>query len=108
MAVEQTHLPARRFPGLADEDLATRSLYELLAERYDVTIAEAVQRVTVTTLQAADAELLETPRGEPAFQIERITRDGDGVVIEFAASIYRGDRYEVLMHARRDPPAALS
>jgi GntR family transcriptional regulator len=102
MAVEQTHLPAARFPGLADEVLTARSLYEVLAQRYDVTIAEAVQRVTVALVDAADAHLLETPQGEPAFRIERLTRDDSGAVIEYATSIYRGDRYEVLMHARRD------
>jgi GntR family transcriptional regulator len=102
MAVEQTHLPAARFPGLADEDLTARSLYEVLAQRYGVTIAEAVQRVTVALVDDADAHLLETPKGEPAFRIERLTRDDGGAVIEYATSIYRGDRYEVLMHARRD------
>ena len=49
--------------------------------------------------------LLETEPGRPAFRIERTTRDAGRRVIEFASSVYRGDRYEVLMHARRDPQA---
>jgi len=106
MAVEQTHLPVARFPGLADEDLTTLSLYAVLAQRYGVELAEAVQRVTVVLVDAENAVLLETPVGEPAFRIERLTRDASGVVIEFAASVFRGDRYEVLMHARRDLPEA--
>ncbi len=105
MAVEETHLPADRFPGLADHDFIENSLYELLAQHYGVLVAEAAQRVTVVTLQQGEADLLETPEGEPAFQIERVTRDGDGTVVEFACSVYRGDRYEVLMHARRDAPS---
>jgi GntR family transcriptional regulator len=104
MAVEVTNLPSRRFPGLARQDLTTGSLYDLLAHRYAVTIQEAVQRVTVAALEPGEARLLEADAGQPAFRIERTTRDADGVVIEFASSIYRGDRYEVLMHARRDPP----
>jgi len=68
-----------------------------------VRVAEAVQRVTVSDLTEDEAELLETEPGRPAFRIERTTRDADGTVIEFASSIYRGDRYEVLMHASRDP-----
>ena len=101
MAAEQTHLPARRFPGLLDEDLDHGSLYDLFEQRYAVRVAEADQRVTVTDLTDEEARLLETEAGRPAFRIERTTRDSDGAVIEFASSVYRGDRYEVLMHARR-------
>jgi GntR family transcriptional regulator len=68
-----------------------------------VRVAAADQRVTVTDLTEEEARLLETEPGRPAFRIERTTRDADGTVIEFASSVYRGDRYEVLMHARRDP-----
>src|SRR4051794_35076186 len=101
MAAEQTHVPARRFPGLLDEDLDHCSLYELFEHRYDVRVAEADQRVTVVDLTDEEAELLETEPGRPAFRIERTTRDSEGAVIEFASSVYRGDRYEVWMHARR-------
>jgi DNA-binding GntR family transcriptional regulator len=103
MASEQTHLPARRFPGLVHADLDHGSLYELFESRYGVRIAEATQRVTVLDLSTEDAGLLETEPGRPAFRIERTTRDADGAVLEFASSVYRGDRYEVLMHARREP-----
>jgi GntR family transcriptional regulator len=104
MAVEVTHLPARRFPGLIDQDLTTQGLYELLVNSYGVQIRQGVHRVTVLTLEPADAALLEVSPGQPAFRIERTTRDADGVVIEYASSIYRGDRYELIIHARREPP----
>ncbi|MGH3413134.1 MAG: GntR family transcriptional regulator [Marmoricola sp.] len=101
MAVETTHLPARRFPGLARQDLVGRSLYDLMATKYGIRVHEAVQRVTVTDLGVDDASLLAAPEGAAALRIERTTRDAAGTVLEFAASVYRGDRYEVLMHARR-------
>ena len=103
MAAEETHLPARRFPGLLHEDLDHGSLYDLFTSKYGVEVAEAVQRVTVVALTAEQAELLATEPGRPAFRIERTTRDAEGTVLEFASSVYRGDRYEVLMHARREP-----
>jgi GntR family transcriptional regulator len=103
MAAEQTHLPARRFPGILHADLEHGSLYELFESRYGVRVAEATQRVTVVDLSPADADLLETEPGRPAFRIERTTRDANGDVLEFASSVYRGDRYEVVMHARRQP-----
>jgi GntR family transcriptional regulator len=103
MAAEQTHLPARRFPGILHADLEHGSLYELFESRYGVRVAEATQRVTVLDLSPEDADLLETEAGRPAFRIERTTRDANGDVLEFASSVYRGDRYEVVMHARRQP-----
>jgi GntR family transcriptional regulator len=103
MAAEQTHLPARRFPGILHADLEHGSLYELFESRYGVRVAEATQRVTVVDLSPADADLLETEPGRPAFRIERTTRDANGDVLEFASSVYRGDRSEVVMHARRQP-----
>jgi GntR family transcriptional regulator len=103
MAAEQTHLPARRFPGILHADLEHGSLYELFESRYGVRVAEATQRVTVLDLSADDADLLETEPGRPAFRIERTTRDANGDVLEFASSVYRGDRYEVVMHALRQP-----
>ncbi|MGZ4441664.1 MAG: GntR family transcriptional regulator [Nocardioidaceae bacterium] len=101
MAVEQTHLPARRFPGLAKRDLATGSLYDVLLTAYDVQLGDAVHRVTVVSLGPEEAKLLAASPGQPSFRIERTTRDTDGVVVEYASSVYRGDRYELLMHARR-------
>jgi len=101
MAVEQTHLPARRFPGLAKRDLATGSLYDVLLTAYDVRLGDAVHRVTVVSLGPDEAKLLAAGPGQPAFRIERTARDTDGVVVEYASSVYRGDRYELLMHARR-------
>lgn len=104
MAVEVTHLPARRFPGLVDQDLTTHSLYDLLVNTYGVQIREGMHRVAVISLEPDDAALLEVAPGQPAFRLERTTRDADGVVIEYVSSIYRGDRYELIMHARREPP----
>jgi GntR family transcriptional regulator len=98
MAWERANLPAARFPGLETVDLERRSLYEQLEQRYHVYGESAEQRVSVISLTEAEAHLLGARTGEPAFLIERVTRDNMGKVIEFGKSIYRGDRYDVLMH----------
>src|SRR5215510_9494521 len=43
MALERTHLPAHRLPGLEDADLTDASLYELLERRWGVRVADADQ-----------------------------------------------------------------
>lgn len=95
VALERTHLPARRFPGLEDADLATTSLYETLASEYGCELATSEQRIGAISLTHAEAHLLHTDRHAPALRIERVTRDRDGTVVEFVRSIYRGDRFEM-------------
>lgn len=103
MALEESYLLANRFKDLRESDFASGSLYELLATRYDITVGEATVRITVLALDQDQAAHLDTEDGAPAFLLERTARDTDGSVVEFASSIYRGDRYEVLMHPQRAP-----
>ena len=95
VAVERSHLPARRFPDLEQADLATGSLYRTLAEGYGCTLASSEQRIAAVRLSPTDAHLLHAEEGAPALRIERVTRDDDGAVVEFVRSVYRGDRLEL-------------
>jgi GntR family transcriptional regulator len=95
MAVEHTYLPASRFPGLEEVDLADRSLYQTLAAGWGVPVAVADQWVSVARLSADDARVLRVPAGLPALLFQRVTRDGGGTIIEYVRALYRGDRYEV-------------
>jgi GntR family transcriptional regulator len=98
MALERTFLPAARFPGLESADLNKRSLYDVLASDYGCEVDNAVQRVSVLLLKAADARRLGAEAGSPAFDVDRITRDRMGNAIEWGHSVLRGDRWDILMH----------
>lgn len=100
IALERSHLPSARFPGLEGHDLRERSLYVVLAEEYGCTLATSVQRIAALTLTDAEAHLLHAPPATPALRIERVTRDTDGVPVEFVRSVYRGDRFE--LHTAQD------
>jgi GntR family transcriptional regulator len=101
MAFERAYLPSARFPGLETEDLAGRSLYELLRERWGVVVESADQIVTGVALSADEAELLGTTEHQPAFLIQRTTRDAGGLVIEYVRSLYRTDRYDIQIPLKR-------
>lgn len=101
MALERTNLSAERFPGLADRLDATASLYQLLGGEYGVRLDSADQRVSIGRLTAREAHKLGVGDGDPAFLIERRSLDNMGKVIEFGRSLYRGDRYEILMHVSK-------
>lgn len=102
IALERTHLPARRFPGLESVDLATHSLYRTLVDDYATQPSSSEQRIAAVELSPADAHLLHVADAIPALRIERVTRDQAGTPIEFVRSVYRGDRFELHTDQHRD------
>lgn len=103
IAVEQTHLPAARFPGLAGLVTDGGSLYDTLKERWGVQVATASHRVSAVALEDTDAALLDVPVGLPSFLIERVAYDAAGVAIEWGRSRYRGDRYDIVFDVHPSP-----
>jgi GntR family transcriptional regulator len=102
-AVERASLPSERFPGLEDADLdGGASLYQLLEREYAARPHTAEQRVSAVLPERGDAALLGVPAAQPCFRIERVTRDAGGEIFEFGQSLYRGDRYDVVMHIVRE------
>lgn len=97
MALEDLHVPMAVAPGLTGEDLEGRSFYELLQQRWGVTISSGTQTVEACLTTAADAAELGTEPGDPAFLFERTSRTTDGRVAEFVRSVYRGDRYRIMV-----------
>jgi GntR family transcriptional regulator len=106
MALERAHLPADRFPGLAGRRLGDDSLYDVLAREWGVTPAEADQRVAAEVVDHDEAKFLGLTPGDPALVFERVARDDRDRAVEFTRSLYRADRYEVVLHLRREPAAS--
>jgi GntR family transcriptional regulator len=92
LILEQARLPAERFPGLLNFDLEQRSLYDLLAERYQTRIVRARETVEPVMLRRREAALLELPTRSLALQIDGVAHALDGSPVEAARSFVRGDR----------------
>lgn len=97
MALEDLHVPCDLVPGLTGQDLENRSFYELLHERYGLSVVAGTQTAEPTLTTPEDAALLGVEPGAPAFLFERTSRLGDGRVAEFVRSVYRGDRYRIVV-----------
>jgi GntR family transcriptional regulator len=106
MAIETLSLPLELVPDLSADDLVNASLYELLASRYGIEIASGQQTIEPTVTDESESELLSVPLHTPAFLFERTSRDADGRVVEFVRSVYRGDRYQLVvdLHPSRARP----
>jgi GntR family transcriptional regulator len=97
MALEDLHVPAAVAPGLTGDDLENQSFYQLLAERWSRSIVSGTQTVEPCLVTAEDADVLAVAAGSPAFLFERTSRTDDGQIAEFVRSVYRGDRYRIVV-----------
>jgi GntR family transcriptional regulator len=93
MAVEVSHLPAARFPGLIAELRKKSSLYRVLADTYGVQPVDAEETIETASAAPREAELLEVDTGAPILVLGRHSFDAAGEPLEYVRSWYRGDRY---------------
>jgi GntR family transcriptional regulator len=101
MAIEVTHLSAKRFPGLRKSFERAPSLYAALEGEYGVRLAEAEETIETAPCPPREAELLGTDVGLPLLLLSRHSKDEAGEPIEFVKSMYRGDRYKFVARLQR-------
>jgi GntR family transcriptional regulator len=108
MAIETLHVRESLVPGLTPKDLEEGSFYELLSERFGITMVGGVQTIEPTVTNEEESSALGVPLHSPAFQFERTTRSEEGDIVEFVRSIYRGDRYRLVTElSRRERSASV-
>lgn len=103
MALETVAIPAGLVPGLTPEDVARGSLYALLDERYGLRIVAVRQVIEPTVTSEDESTHLRQPLHAPALLVRTTARDGDGRVVEFARSLFRGDRYAIVTEVNAGP-----
>jgi GntR family transcriptional regulator len=96
MAIELLHTRASLVPGLTAADLEQHSFYDLLGDRYGISIVGGTQTVEPTVTNEEESATLGVPLHSPALLFERVTRATSGDVVEFTSSTYRGDRYRLV------------
>jgi GntR family transcriptional regulator len=99
MAVERTHLPEKRVPGLLSHG-TPHSLYQHLADEYGLKLTWGEQVIEASNPDPEDAALLEIPVSGVVLLMSRRSYAGD-VLIEYAASSYRADRYQLWVPLER-------
>ncbi|GLX03884.1 UTRA domain-containing protein [Microbispora sp. NBRC 16548] len=70
----------------------------LLAERYGVRPADALERIEAVAAGEEEAAVLGVEPGVPVLAITRTTSDEQGRAFEFSQDVFRGDRTRVLVH----------
>jgi DNA-binding GntR family transcriptional regulator len=91
IAVLENYLPPE-FAELADEDLESRGLYQLLRAR-GTTISVAHQTIGARAATSVEAKLLGIKTGGPVLTMDRAAYSNAGNAVEFGHHCYRPDLY---------------
>jgi GntR family transcriptional regulator len=92
--LEEAHIAEQVCPGLDRFDFNFESLYRVMREEYGLTLACATQQIEASRADADEASLLEIKEGAPVLRCTRTAFSPEDVVLEYAAGVYRGDRYK--------------
>ncbi len=106
LAMETTHITFLGCEELLDADLASTSLYALLRERFGLVLSEAEQEIEADLARPGEARLLQLDAGAAVLRMRRRTFANGGQVVEYAESVYRGDKYTFSTRLMYDLPGA--
>lgn len=98
VAIEEIRLPHERFPGVEKLDFSRLSLYQTLRERYGIRVSRADEILEARSATRREAELLEIQPRSSLLVMSRTLWSTDGLPVETAHSVYRGDRYRAVLH----------
>jgi GntR family transcriptional regulator len=102
LAVETSCISFMGCERLLEKDLERDSLYGLLEIVYDMPPMEAEQELEADLARDEEAGLLEVEVGSPILRTRRVTATRRNQPIEYATSIYRGDKYRFYTRMVRD------
>ncbi|GAB4431095.1 MAG: GntR family transcriptional regulator [Chloroflexi bacterium OHK40] len=104
LLLETSYIPLSRCPGLAQDDLASQSLYTLLEQRYGVRLLRATQTLEATVANAYEQQLFGVAEGMPMILLTGVTFDDHNKPVEQFKAIYRGDRFKLTYESERGAP----
>jgi GntR family transcriptional regulator len=93
MAFESTFLPTTLCPELDKIDLTKNSLYQVLADDYNVRMHHAAESLEAAAANKFTAKQLGIKPGAPVLVVHRVVFTDSNQPIESAHTTYRADRY---------------
>ncbi|MBO0782452.1 MAG: GntR family transcriptional regulator, partial [Ktedonobacteraceae bacterium] len=102
LAVETSQISFMGCERLLEEDLEHNSLYRLLETKYGLPLLEAEQELEAGLVGEEEAQLLQMPANSPALFMRRITYTERNQPIEYARSVYCGNKYTFYTHMKRE------
>lgn len=104
IALDQTWLPPQFGKLLADEDLANRTIYEILEHDYGISITSGTYTIEACNADAEQASLLQVGDRDALLVFHRTSYASDGRVIYLQQRFYRADQVRYCLTVTRTTP----
>jgi GntR family transcriptional regulator len=95
--LEQLWVPVNCFPGLENQDLENRSVYEIMENEYGIMMTRAQRSLEPVIATKFEAEVLGIDTGAPLMMERRLGIDQNSNCVEFSKDLYRGDRFRFII-----------
>lgn len=102
LAIELSHINFKGCEKLLEEDLEQNSLYRLLESKYMVPLMEAEQEIEAGLAGNEEAQILKIPVGSSVLYTRRTTYTDRYQPIEYAKSVYCGNKYVFYANLKRE------
>ncbi|MDP2753278.1 MAG: GntR family transcriptional regulator [Nitrospirota bacterium] len=99
--IEESFFPLFLLPNIANEDIFSNSLYELIEEKGTKKIFRVMQTVEVTMVKEDKAATLEIKEANPALLINRVFIASDGTPIAYMRLIGGSSKCKIQMEFER-------
>jgi GntR family transcriptional regulator len=94
--LEDLTVPGFIFHDFDHHDISSRSLYEIFATEYQISISQAQQSLEPVIASEYEAHLLGIDAGAPMMLERRLAFDEQGRPVEYSKDLYRGDRFRFI------------
>ena len=91
ITLSRISLPAHRLPGMETFDMANKSIFGTISERYGLTVARADRWMSAAIANETVAQRLEIAPGFPLIRIQSIAYDHDALPLEYYRAYYNAD-----------------
>lgn len=102
LAIELTRISFIGCERLLQYDLSKASLYRLLEGTFDIPVIEADEELYADRATDDEAQLLQVAPASPVLRTSRVMFTRRNHPVEYATSVYRGDKYRFYTRLVRD------
>ncbi|MDR3428752.1 GntR family transcriptional regulator [Silvimonas sp.] len=102
VSLDVTYVSTRIGERLAREDLASRDIFLILENDYDIALGHADLAIDAQLADADLAGLLSVPVNSPILRIERLTHTREGAPVDFEYLYCRPDNFQYRLRISRN------
>jgi len=87
-----TYIPHNLCPGLLEENLENKSLYNILEKKYNLEIYSSKRHVGATAANEIESKILNIKKGSPLIFLDSVSYSKSKKPIEYFHALHRADR----------------